>query len=82
MPHIIVVRATFDEEAGVWCTESVDLPGLRIEAPTFEALQERLPGAIADLLEDCEGDEGHDDIEVPVELFATASSRVRVRAYA
>jgi hypothetical protein len=31
MPNLIVVKATHDEEAGVWITESADLPGLRLE---------------------------------------------------
>jgi hypothetical protein len=80
MPSTIVVKATFDEEAGVWFTESADLPGLRIEADTLESIQQKLPGAILDLLEACDGDDGEDRHEVPVELIAHASSRVRLRA--
>ncbi|HEX3918444.1 MAG TPA: DUF1902 domain-containing protein [Caulobacteraceae bacterium] len=52
MPTTIVVRATFDDEARVWYTESADLPGLRIEAATLDQLQADLPGAIMDLLDD------------------------------
>jgi hypothetical protein len=77
MPSIIVVKATFDDEAHVWFTESVDLPGLRIEGDTLEQVQAKLPGAIQDLLEGEGGDGGHD---VPVELIAHASSRVRLGA--
>ena len=80
MPSIIVVKATFDDEAGVWVTESVDLPGLRLEAESVDQLQQKLPGAIVDLLETSDGDERSDWIDVPVELIAHASSRVRVRA--
>jgi hypothetical protein len=80
MPSIIVVKATFDDEAQVWFTESADLPGLRIEAETLEQVQEKLPGAILDLLEVCDGEDGSDFRDVPVELIAHASSRVRVRA--
>lgn len=50
MSGVIVVKATFDPDAGVWTTESSDVHGLRIEAETLEALMERLPGAILDLL--------------------------------
>jgi uncharacterized protein DUF1902 len=80
MPSIIVVKATFDEEAQVWFTESADLPGLRIEADTLEHIQQKLPGAILDLLQACDDDDGQDGYDVPVELIAHASSRVRVRA--
>ena len=80
MPSIIVVKATFDEEAQVWFTESADLPGLRIEADTLEHIQQQLPGAIMDLLEACEGGDGEGGYDVPVELIAHASSRVRFRA--
>jgi hypothetical protein len=76
MPSIIVVKASFDDEAQVWHTESADLPGLRIEAGTLEDLRAKLPGAIIDLLE-AEGDSG-DPREVPVELIAHASTRVRI----
>ena len=51
MPSIILVKATFDEEAGVWFTESADAAGLHIEAETLESLRDKLPSAIADLLD-------------------------------
>jgi hypothetical protein len=77
MGKVIVVKASFDPEAGVWSTESSDIHGLRIEAATIEALIERIPGAIQDLLEDCDG-EGSYPHDVPVELIAHASTRVRL----
>jgi hypothetical protein len=52
MSRVIVVQAAFDPEAGVWHTPFSDVHGLRIEAPTFDALVERIPGAVLDLLED------------------------------
>jgi len=73
---LIVVKATFDPEAGVWFTESSDIHGLNIEAPTIEALMLRIPGAVQDLLEDCDGDGGMRD--VPIELIAHASTRALV----
>ena len=49
MGALIVVKATFDDEAGVWFAQSADLPGLWIEADSVEALTAKLPGAILDL---------------------------------
>ena len=45
MSDIIIVKANFDPEAGVWYTESSDIHGLRIEAASFDALVARIPGA-------------------------------------
>ena len=77
MSRVIVVKATYDDEAGVWFTESADIHGLRIEAVTLEALIQRIPGAVQDLLE-ADGD-GDLDCEIPIELIAHASTRTRVR---
>jgi predicted RNase H-like HicB family nuclease len=77
---LIVVKAARDEEAQVWFVESSDLPGLNLEADTLDALMEKLPGAVLDLIE-----EGalHDDAigagrDVPIELIAHASTRLRI----
>jgi predicted RNase H-like HicB family nuclease len=76
--NVIVVKAARDAEAGVWFVESSDLPGLNLEADSLEELADKLPGAIFDLLEARgELDDGHD---VPVELIAHASTRVRIAA--
>ncbi len=84
MRTLIVVKATFDVEAGVWFTESTDIPGLRLEAESLEMLQLRIPGAILDLLEESHDDEDGDNEgechDVPVEIIAHASTRVRIRA--
>lgn len=77
MSSVIVVKAVFDPEAGVWFTESSDVHGLRIEAATIEALIERIPGAIRDLLEDGGGEAAY-PYDVPIELIAHASTRVRL----
>lgn len=77
---VIVVKAARDADAGVWFVESSDLPGLNLEADSLEALADKLPGAILDLLEasgDLPTDGTHD---VPVELIAHASTRVRINA--
>lgn len=85
MAHgVIVVKAARDPEAGVWYVESSDFPGLNAEAATLEELVEKLPAMIADLEDEeegsnHEGDDG-DGRDVPVELIAYASTRVRLRA--
>ncbi|WP_174300857.1 DUF1902 domain-containing protein [Caulobacter sp. S45] len=33
---LVVVKAAYDAEAGVWYVESSDLPGLNVEAATVE----------------------------------------------
>lgn len=79
---LIVVKAARDEEAKVWFVESSDLPGLNLEADTLDALMEMLPGAVLDLIE--EGALDDDPIragrDVPIELIAHASTRLRIPA--
>ncbi|HTG31603.1 MAG TPA: DUF1902 domain-containing protein [Thermoanaerobaculia bacterium] len=45
------VHADWDPEAGVWVATSDDVPGLATEAPTVEALAEKLRIMIPELLE-------------------------------
>jgi predicted RNase H-like HicB family nuclease len=78
MSGLIVVRATWDQDASVWVAESPDLPGLITEAESLDALDRKLPGLIEDLLGADDGDNG-DEIEVPVEVVASFSKRVRFR---
>jgi hypothetical protein len=77
---VIVVKAARDAEASVWFVESSGLPGLHVEAESLEALADKLPGAILDLLEAGGDLERDGDYEVPIELIAHASTRVRVTA--
>jgi predicted RNase H-like HicB family nuclease len=63
--RLIVVRAVWDSEAGVWTAESEDVPGLVTEAESVEALEAKLPGLIQDLLEDENGNE----VELPVQII-------------
>ena len=79
MSQVIIVKATYDSDAEVWYTETNDVHGLRIEAPTLDALIERLPGAVRDLLEDDDGVPGGD---IPIEVIAHASTRVRMPEHA
>jgi len=76
--NIIIVKAARDPEAGVWFVESCDVPGLNLEGDTLDELVEKLPGAILDLLE--AGGLNGDDYDVPIELIAHASARVRMSA--
>jgi hypothetical protein len=78
MSHLIVVRATWDLEAKVWTAESPDLPGLVTEASSLDELDQKLPGLIQDLMEN--DDDG--EMDIPVEVVASFSKRVRVRARA
>ena len=75
MGSLIVVKATWDPEAGVFVAESADVPGLVTEAASIEALRAKLPGLIQDLMD--AGDGGH-EVEVPIEIVAHASMRVRL----
>jgi predicted RNase H-like HicB family nuclease len=70
---LILVKAAYDADAAVWFVESCDLEGVNAEAPSLEELLQKLPGVILDLLEEA----GFDDAEVPVEVIAHASTRVR-----
>jgi hypothetical protein len=71
---LIVVTAAWDPEAGVWWIENSNLPGLRLEAETLEGLRDKIPGAVADLLED----EASETFEVPIEIVAHARTRAQV----
>lgn len=79
MGHLIVVRATWDNDAEVWTAESTDLPGLVTEASSLNELDAKLPDLIRDLLDVNDAADGFD---VPVEVIATFSRRVRVGAKA
>jgi len=45
------VYADWDSEAGAWVATSDDVPGLATEAPTVEALSEKLRTIVPELLE-------------------------------
>ncbi|MDX3966271.1 MAG: DUF1902 domain-containing protein [Bradyrhizobium sp.] len=75
MGHLIVVRATWDNEASMWTAESPDLPGLVTEAASLNELDAKLPNLIRDLLED---DDDADGYEVPVEVIASFSTRIKM----
>jgi len=72
---VIVVKAAFDPEAKVWFIEYSDVPGLNLEAETLENLQAKIPVALQDLLEETDG--AGAPFDIPVEIIAHASARVR-----
>jgi hypothetical protein len=71
----VTVKAARDPEASIWYVAESSLPGLNIEADSFDALVAKLPGAIADLIEAADGD-AH--ANVPVELVASAYQNFQV----
>jgi Domain of unknown function (DUF1902) len=75
--RLIIVKAGYDAQAGVWHAEDSDLPGVNAWAPTVQELSQKLPAAVLDLLEE-EGDSDLDD--VPIEIIAHVSTRVRLAA--
>lgn len=82
MRRTIKVKATFDPEAGVWFIEESDLPGLSAEAPTIEALADKLPGMILDLLEENGLDDDGACETVPIELVAHKTLQAKLDACA
>jgi hypothetical protein len=74
MSALIVVRAMWDPEAEVWWTESSDLAGLNGEAPTLEALRDKLPPLVSDLIE--EKEPALRGTEIVVEIVAHTYTRV------
>ena len=71
---LIVVKAAYDAEAGVWFVETSDVPGLNVEAASVEELVRKLPPAIHDLLES-DGAEVRTG-EIAIEVIAHASTRL------
>jgi hypothetical protein len=74
--NIIIVRAEWDDEAKVWVATSEDI-GLVTEAASLEALREKVPGMVADLLED--QPHPHD---LPIEIIAHSHTLLRAGAAA
>lgn len=47
----IIVRAAWDDDAGVWVASSNDIDGLSVESETLEDLEKKIFAAITDLIE-------------------------------
>lgn len=76
MKRHAIVRAAWDDEAGVWYVEESDIPGLATESETLEGLRQRIRDIIPDLLEDAE--DRPDEIEV--DIIAHTHERVSTAA--
>ena len=50
-PHGFVIDASWDAEAGVWLATSDAVPGLAIEAATWQSLIEEIGLVLPDLIE-------------------------------
>ena len=70
----IIVRATWDDEAGVWVATSNDIEGLAVESESMEKLQPKVMAAVADLLE--LNGVGSDLPEIPVHIVAEQIGKV------
>jgi hypothetical protein len=57
---LLVVKAAFDRDAGVWYVSDSEVPGLATEAASFDALCEKVTAFTPDLLAlmgwECEGE--------------------------
>lgn len=72
---VIRIKAQWDADARVWVATSDDIP-LVTEAESVEALMNKLPSLIQDMLDD------GPDTDVPFELVAHHASTVKVRCAA
>lgn len=72
MKRHAIVRAAWDDEAGVWYVEESDIAGLSTESETLEGLRQRIRDIIPDLLEDAE------DRPATIELDIIAHTHERV----
>ncbi len=70
----IIVRATWDDDAGVWVAESSDIPGLVTEASTLEDLRGKVLAMIPELME--LNGVTSDLHEIPVHILAEQMARV------
>jgi hypothetical protein len=78
------IQAEWDADAGMWVATSEDVRGLATEAPTVEALLDKLRVIVPELLE-LNGQLSPADgkpTEVPFELVATAQATARLSSAA
>ena len=74
----ILVRAQWDDEAGVWIATSEDVPGLVAEAASQDLLLDKLRIMIPELLA-LNGND-YDLPEVPLVVMSEQMTKVRIRA--
>ena len=71
---LIIVRADWDDEAGVWTASSTDIQGLATEAATLEELREKVLVMVSELAEL----NGLDSRlpEIPIHILAGQTARI------
>ena len=71
---LILVRADWDDEAGVWTASSADIQGLATEAATLEELREKVLVMVSELAEL----NGLDSRlpEIPIHIMAGQTARI------
>ncbi len=74
---LLVVKAAFDRDAGVWYVSDSDVPGLATEAAGFDELCAKVVSLTPDLLA-LNGWDG--DGEVALEIIAHTTSKLRLAA--
>jgi Domain of unknown function (DUF1902) len=80
---IVRIELAYDEEAKVWYVYQSDVPGLRLEADTFEELRERVGAAVADLLNaqlEIEGRKAVHGADLKLEVTQHQGGNERLRA--
>jgi hypothetical protein len=74
MAKLYQIKAFRDPE-GVWLAECEELPGLLVGADTVDALMDKLPGALVDMIEEHEGRAAEDvSYELRIEPVALKSA--------
>lgn len=76
MLRYAVIRCAWDDDAKVWYVQETDVPGLATEAPTLDALREKVPALIRDLL----ADDADRPEAIEIDLIAHAHHRVPMAA--
>jgi hypothetical protein len=74
---LLVVKASYDRDAGVWYVSDSEVPGLATEASSFDALCQRVLDMVPELLE-LNG--WQDRGELALEIIAHTTSKVRLAA--
>lgn len=78
MPQTYEVAAEWDEAAGVWIATSDDVPGLCVQAASFDELADTVAALVPELLTlNAAGDL---PATVPVHLHAHRTATVRLHA--